>query len=97
MKVECVNKDRTIQEYEKQIEEMKEDIRRLEKQLAELREQQTEVEIQHKKDMDEMVRSFYGFEDINFLPYLIYSFLSSFVHLFMCLFACRFRTVIWLT
>ncbi|XP_046624528.1 hyaluronan mediated motility receptor-like [Neodiprion virginianus] len=56
LKVECINKDRTIQEYEKQMEEMKDDIQRLEKQLMELKDKQIEIEARHKKDLDEMTQ-----------------------------------------
>ncbi|XP_012264981.2 myosin-2 heavy chain, non muscle-like [Athalia rosae] len=56
LKVECHNKDKTIQEYEKQIEDMKEDIVNLERQLAAIKEEQTEIESRYKKNMDEMVQ-----------------------------------------
>ncbi|XP_015191840.1 PREDICTED: hyaluronan mediated motility receptor-like [Polistes dominula] len=56
LKVECENKDRTIHEHEKQIEEMKEEICKLEVQIEELHRKQIEVEEQHKKDIETMAK-----------------------------------------
>lgn len=55
LQVECLNKDKTIQEHEKHIEEMKDDVRKLEAELQELRKKQIEVEEQHTKDIETMV------------------------------------------
>ncbi|KAK2583461.1 hypothetical protein KPH14_009431 [Odynerus spinipes] len=56
LQVECSNKDRTIQEHEKHIEEMKEEMRKLEMQVEELHKKQVEVEEQHKKDIETMAK-----------------------------------------
>lgn len=55
LQVECLNKDKTIQEHEKHIEDMKDDIRKLEAELEELRKKQDEIETQHMKDIETMV------------------------------------------
>lgn len=55
LQVECQNKDKTIQEHEKHIEDMKDDIRKLEAELEELRKKQDEIETQHMKDIETMV------------------------------------------
>ncbi|XP_031837028.1 uncharacterized protein LOC116428932 [Nomia melanderi] len=54
LQIECENKNKTIQEYEKYIEEIKEDRKKLESQLEELLRKQTEVEGQYKKDIETM-------------------------------------------
>ncbi|KAI4504568.1 hypothetical protein M0802_000118 [Mischocyttarus mexicanus] len=56
LQVECKNKDITIQEHEKEIEEMKEEMCKLEVQIEELRTKQIEVEDQHKKDIETMAK-----------------------------------------
>ncbi|XP_033203900.1 uncharacterized protein LOC117164733 isoform X5 [Bombus vancouverensis nearcticus] len=56
LQVECSNKDRTIQELEKHIEDMKEEVQKLELQLNELHKKQTEVEEQHRKDIEIMAK-----------------------------------------
>ncbi|XP_060821531.1 myosin-9-like isoform X3 [Bombus pascuorum] len=56
LQVECSNKDRTIQELEKHIEDMKEEVQKLELQLDELHKKQTEVEEQHRKDIEIMAK-----------------------------------------
>lgn len=58
LQVECLNKDKTIQEHEKHIEEMKDDVRKLEAELEELRKKQSNIEEQHTKDLETMVRYF---------------------------------------
>lgn len=58
LQVECSNKNKTIQEQEKHIEDMKEEIRKLETELEELRNKQSEIEIQHMKDIETMVNIF---------------------------------------
>jgi len=55
LQVECLNKDKTIQEHEKHIEDMKDEIRKLETELEELRKKQDEIETQHMKDIETMV------------------------------------------
>lgn len=64
LQVECSNKDKTIQEHEKHIEEMKDEIRKLEAELEELRKKQNEIETQHMKDIETMVNIL--FLNINF-------------------------------
>ena len=59
LQVECSNKDRTIQELEKHIEDMKEEVQKLELQLDELHKKQTEVEEQHRKDIEIMVVKYF--------------------------------------
>ncbi|XP_076182393.1 uncharacterized protein LOC143154297 [Ptiloglossa arizonensis] len=54
--VECINKDKTIQEHEKHIEDMKIETRKLELQLEEILEKQTNTEDQHRKDMETMAK-----------------------------------------
>lgn len=56
LQVECENKNRTIQEHEKQIEEMKGEMCKLEVQIEELHKKQIEVEEQHKKDIETMAK-----------------------------------------
>lgn len=56
LQVECSNKDRTIQEQEKHIEDMKEEVRNLKMQHEELCKKQTEVEEQHRKDIETMAK-----------------------------------------
>ena len=55
LKVECVNKDRTITDQAKQIDDMKKKAWRLEKKLSELQVKRAEEEEQHKKDLESMV------------------------------------------
>lgn len=55
LQVECLNKDKTIQEHEKHIEEMKEDVRKLEAEIEKLHKKQSEMEMQHIKDIETMV------------------------------------------
>lgn len=55
LQVECTNKDRTIQEHEKHIEEMKEEMCKFEAQIEDLHKKQVEVEEQHRKDIETMV------------------------------------------
>ncbi|XP_078053799.1 uncharacterized protein LOC144479145 [Augochlora pura] len=56
LQIECENKDKTIQEYEKLIEEIKENRETLESQLEELRRKQVEVDEQYRKDIETMAR-----------------------------------------
>ncbi|KYM91177.1 Laminin subunit alpha-2 [Atta colombica] len=56
LQVECLNKDKTIQEHEKHIEDMKDEIRKLETELEELRKKQDEIETQHMKDIETMAK-----------------------------------------
>ncbi|KYN40272.1 Laminin subunit alpha-3 [Trachymyrmex septentrionalis] len=56
LQVECLNKDKTIQEHEKHIEDMKDEIRKLEIELEELRKKQDEIETQHMKDIETMAK-----------------------------------------
>ncbi|XP_043669772.1 hyaluronan mediated motility receptor-like isoform X2 [Vespula pensylvanica] len=56
LQVECTNKDRTIQEHEKHIEEMKEEMCKLEVQIEDLHKKQVEVEEQHRKDIETMAK-----------------------------------------
>ncbi|XP_017797874.1 PREDICTED: putative leucine-rich repeat-containing protein DDB_G0290503 [Habropoda laboriosa] len=56
LQVECSNKDRTIEEQEKHIENMKVEVRKLELQIEELRKKQAEVEDQHRKDIETMAK-----------------------------------------
>lgn len=58
LQVECSNKNKTIQEQEKHIEDMKDEIRKLETELEELRKKQNEIETQHMKDIESMVNIF---------------------------------------
>ncbi|XP_070526212.1 restin homolog isoform X3 [Cardiocondyla obscurior] len=54
LQVECLNKDKTIQEHEKHIEDMKDEMQKLEFELEELHKKQNEIEMQHMKDIDAM-------------------------------------------
>ncbi|XP_029045310.1 paramyosin-like [Osmia bicornis bicornis] len=54
LQVECSNKDRTIKEQEKHIEDMKEEVQKLQLQLEELFKKQSQITEQHKKDMEAM-------------------------------------------
>ncbi|XP_043527976.1 hyaluronan mediated motility receptor-like isoform X1 [Frieseomelitta varia] len=54
LQVECFNKDKTIRELKKHIEDMKGEVQKLELQLEELRKKQTDVEEQHRKDIETM-------------------------------------------
>ncbi|XP_077272103.1 uncharacterized protein LOC143902808 [Temnothorax americanus] len=56
LQVECLNKDKTIQEHEKHIEDMKDEIQKLEAELEELRKKQNEIETQHMKDIETMAK-----------------------------------------
>ncbi|XP_043265553.1 hyaluronan mediated motility receptor-like [Colletes gigas] len=56
LQAECKNKDKTIQEHEKLIEDMKVEARKLELQLEDLLRKQTETEEQHKKDIETMAK-----------------------------------------
>lgn len=56
LQVECFNKDKTIQEQEKHMEDIKEEVRRLKEQLEELHKKQAEVEQQHRKDIETMAK-----------------------------------------
>lgn len=57
LQVECMNKDKTIQEHEKHIEEMKDNVQKIEAELVKLREKQIETEAQHTKDIERMVNT----------------------------------------
>lgn len=59
LRVECLNKDKTIQEHEKHIEEMKNDVRKLEAELEKLHKKQIETEAQHAKDIETMVNTIF--------------------------------------
>lgn len=58
LEVECSNKNKTIQEQEKYIEEMKENVRKLQVELEKLCKKQIEMEEQHTKDIETMVNIF---------------------------------------
>lgn len=64
LQVECVNKDKTIQEHERHIEEMKEDVRKLEAEIAELHKKQNEMEMQHTEDIEAMVNTIFPKREI---------------------------------
>lgn len=55
LQVECRNKDKTIQEYEKHIEQMEDNVRKLDAELQKLCNNRTEIEEQHTKDIETMV------------------------------------------
>lgn len=68
LQVECSNKDKTIQEQEKYIEETKDDLQKLQVALKELHKKQIETEEQHTKDIETMVNIFlnkYGYFSIS--------------------------------
>ncbi|XP_076636530.1 uncharacterized protein LOC143349289 [Colletes latitarsis] len=56
LKAECVNKGKTIQKHEKQIQDMREEVEKLESKLEELRKKQVEVENQHKTDIETLTK-----------------------------------------
>ncbi|XP_012282310.1 hyaluronan mediated motility receptor [Orussus abietinus] len=56
LKVECLNKDKTIAEYERHIDELREEIQKLGTELAEVQSKQAEVEEQHSRDIEAMAR-----------------------------------------
>ncbi|XP_070153196.1 putative leucine-rich repeat-containing protein DDB_G0290503 isoform X1 [Polyergus mexicanus] len=56
LQVECLNKDKTIQEHERHIEEMKEDVRKLEAEIEKLHKKQNEMEMQHTEDIEAMAK-----------------------------------------
>ena len=60
LRVECSNKDRTILEQEKHIEEMKGEISAITKRLNELSAKFSADEEQHKKDIESMVIIFFS-------------------------------------
>lgn len=73
LQVECLNKDKTIQEHEKHIEEMKEDVRKLEAEIEKLHKKQNEIEVQHTKDIEAMVNMIIpNKEVICYLPISVY-------------------------
>ncbi|XP_044010016.1 spindle pole body component 110-like [Aphidius gifuensis] len=55
LKVECNNKDMTIREQEKYIDEMKIEIKNLEKKVSQLNDKQINIEQQHKNDIESMI------------------------------------------
>ncbi|OAD52380.1 Laminin subunit alpha-2 [Eufriesea mexicana] len=55
LQVECSNKDKTIQELERHVEDLKQEVRKLELELDELQNKQAKVEEQHRKDIETMV------------------------------------------
>ncbi|XP_012229058.1 putative leucine-rich repeat-containing protein DDB_G0290503 isoform X2 [Linepithema humile] len=57
LRVECLNKNKTIQEHEKHIEEMKDNVQKLEAELEELHTKQAAIEEQHKKEMEKMAET----------------------------------------
>lgn len=59
LQVECLNKDKTIQEHERHIEEMKEDVRKLEAEIEKLHKKQNEMEVQHTEDIEAMVNTIF--------------------------------------
>lgn len=56
LKVECINKDRTIHDYEKYIEEMKEQTLKLQIQIKDLDTEKMQIKKQHEQDIKNMVR-----------------------------------------
>ena len=55
LKVECENKDKTIREYEKHIDDMKSEIRELNEKYDDLEKKHSQVQEQHHKDIESMV------------------------------------------
>ncbi|OAD52381.1 hypothetical protein WN48_01780, partial [Eufriesea mexicana] len=56
LQVECSNKDKTIQELERHVEDLKQEVRKLELELDELQNKQAKVEEQHRKDIETMTK-----------------------------------------
>lgn len=84
LQVECLNKDKTIQEHEKHIEDMKDEMRKLETELEELRNKQNEIETQHMKDIETMVNII--FLNRNFSYYRL---MLSICYMFKIFLICR--------
>ena len=66
LKVECSNKDKTIQEQEKYIEEMKGKISEITKRLSELNEKCSVDEDQYKRDIESMVKCYFHIYNLYF-------------------------------
>ncbi|XP_078040517.1 uncharacterized protein LOC144471853 [Augochlora pura] len=56
LQVECSNKNKTIQEHLKQIQEMQDEIQKLQSQLEELHKSQAEVEQRHETERKSMIQ-----------------------------------------
>ncbi|XP_015596114.1 hyaluronan mediated motility receptor [Cephus cinctus] len=56
LKVECLNKDKTIHENEKHIEELNDEIRTIEMEVEDLRKKQVEAEAQYKNHIEAMAK-----------------------------------------
>lgn len=88
LQVECLNKDKTIQEHERHIEEMKEDMRKLEAEIDLLQKKQKEIEIQHSEDIEAMVNILFSNKEVTcylmliLLCYLLISILSCFFFIY---------------
>ncbi|XP_063993307.1 hyaluronan mediated motility receptor-like [Diachasmimorpha longicaudata] len=54
LKVECANKDKTIKDHEKCIEDMKAEVKILEKSLLDVQAKQKDVEDQYQQDLESM-------------------------------------------
>lgn len=55
LKVECANKDKTIHEYEKHMDDMKAEISDLNEKFETLQKKHSLIEEQHQKDIESMV------------------------------------------
>lgn len=60
LKVECENKNKTIRENEKYIEEMKTEIKSLTEKYEALQKEHSQVKEQHHKDIESMVSRFFS-------------------------------------
>ena len=56
LKVECANKDKTIHEYEKHMEDMKGELQLMTEKYELLQKEHTQNEEQHQKDIESLVR-----------------------------------------
>ncbi|XP_016839902.1 myosin-15-like isoform X1 [Nasonia vitripennis] len=56
LKVECANKDKTIHEYEKQMDDMKAEISDLNEKFEILQKKHAQIEEQHQKDIESMAK-----------------------------------------
>lgn len=74
LKVECNNKDMTIREQEKYIDEIKIEIKNLEKKISHLNDKQSNIEQQHKNDIESMVNI-----NINIYKYMSYLLLLNWI------------------
>ncbi|KAJ8676218.1 hypothetical protein QAD02_012004 [Eretmocerus hayati] len=56
LRVECANKDKTIQEYEKHMDDMKAEIEDLTEKFEDLQKKHSQVEEQYQKDIESMAK-----------------------------------------